>query len=592
MGLFAELKRRNVVRVAILYAIASWAILEAAEVIFGMLQLPAWAGRLILALIVLGFPVVLAVSWIYEITPEGLRKARDVPRHRSITALTARRLNFAIGIAAAIAIFGIVADRLIPERAAPAQATSAAGPPPVAAVSATAERSIAVLPFSDMSEAKDQQYFADGLSEELINLLARIELLRVIGRTSSFQFRGRDEDLRTIGAALDVAHLLQGSVRRSGRDLRITAQLIRADDGSQLWSGTYDRPLEDIFRLQDEIAADVVGALKLRLVEPAAHSGPQRRYSEAYNQYLQGRFQLERRTQESLAAAQAHFQSAIETDPGDALAWVGLAEAYASQTAYTGQFPPEDGLRLAREAATRALVIDPGLATAHAALGWIEYLHDWDWAAADARFSRALQLAPGDAQLLVRAATLDFTLGRYLRAAERQEQAIARDPLRARWHYSLALTRLAQGRNRDAEAGARRALSLDPAMAGGPLLLAESLLLQRRFDDAEQALSGEPDAFWKAFGRALVEHAQGRRREADAALEELKQAHGDFGPFQVAEVHAFRGQADLAFRWLDQAYRERDAGVIEMLASPLLRPLKSDPRFAAMARKRRLPLDS
>ena len=276
MSLFAELKRRNVVRVAVLYVIAAWVVLQVADVLFGMMKVPEWSGKLVLGLLALGFPIAMVFSWIYEITPEGLKKQHEDLRGQSITAATARRLNIAIGVAAAIAIIGIVVDRLVPERAAPAaettQASAVGTTPGSTATSAPAEEvpSIAVLPFADLSQAKDQEYFADGLSEELLNLLEQVEELRVIGRTSSFQFKGKNEDLRAIGETLDVAHILEGSVRKSGDKLRITAQLIRAIDGSHLWSQSYDRKLDDVFAMQDEIAAAVVGALKLRLIAGGA----------------------------------------------------------------------------------------------------------------------------------------------------------------------------------------------------------------------------------------------------------------------------------------------------------------------------------
>ncbi len=269
MSIFAELKRRNVVRVSVLYGLAAWLILQVADVLVPALGLPDWVMRFVALLLILGFPLVFIFSWVYELTPEGLKKQHEVDLNQSITHETGRKINYLIGALAVLAIAVVVLERFVPRTAPDAAATGAA---PVAAPAQApvqaASPSIAVLPFADMSAGKDQEYFADGLSEELLNLLAKLPELRVIGRTSSFQFKGRNEDLRVIGEKLNVAHILEGSVRKSGEKVRITAQLIKATDGSHLWSETYDRTLDDIFVVQDEIAGEVVKALE---ADPARH---------------------------------------------------------------------------------------------------------------------------------------------------------------------------------------------------------------------------------------------------------------------------------------------------------------------------------
>lgn len=587
MSLFAELKRRNVVRIAVLYIAASWATLRAASVLFGILDVPPWAGKLVLALLVLGFPVVLVLSWIYEITPEGFRKVERPPGGEAAAATTRRKLDIAIGLLATVAIVTIAVDRLMPERAAPV-----AAPEPVAQMPAVVTgdaRSIAVLPFMDMSESRDQEYFADGLSEELMTALARIEDLRVIGRTSSFQYKGRHEDLRAIGESLGVAHLLEGSVRKAGKHLRITAQLIRAADGSQLWSEIYDRNVDDIFALQDEIAAAVAGALKVRLTVSNPAAAPARRDIEAYNRYLQGRFQLELRTRDALDLALAHFQAAVELDPRDALAWVGLSETYTSRASYTVQMPLDEGYRLGRAAAERALALDPALAHAHAALGYIQAVYDWNWPAADASLDRAVQLAPRNPDILMKAALQDQTMGRFERSIARYRQAIELDPLRAGLRYNLARVYLVLGQNRDAEALARHVIEMMPSGGGLYVMLAETLLAQGKMDDAASVIAHESDPLWKLYGEALIGFARGRRTEADAALNALVAGYGTVAAYQIGEIYAFRGERETALTWLERAFKQRDGGLTEILTSRHFGLLKSDPHYRALLMRLGLP---
>lgn len=587
MSLFAELKRRNVARIAVLYVVTSWAILRSAGVLFGVLDVPTWAGKLVLVLLVLGFPVALVLSWIYEITPDGLRRFEGAQASGSAAAATRRKLDIAIGVLAAIAIGTIAVDRLMPERAVPVAVPAPAAP---AQDRVTADaRSIAVLPFMDMSQSRDQEYFADGLSEELMTVLARIEDLRVVGRTSSFQYKGRDEDLRAIGESLGVAHLLEGSVRKSGDSLRITAQLIRAADGSQLWSEIYDRKVDDIFVLQDEIAAAVAGALKVRLAVPGPAGTRAERDIEAYTRYLQGRYQLELRSRESLDLALAHFKAAIELEPRDALAWVGLSETYTSRASYTSQLSLDEGYRLGREAVERALALDPALAHAHAALGYIQAVYDWNWPAADASIERAIQLAPRDPDILMKAALQDQTMGRFERSIARYRQAIGFDPLRAALSYNLSRVYLVRGQDRDAEALARRVIGMMPSGAGLYVLLAETLLAQGRADEAAGVIAHESDPLWKSYGEAMIEFARGRQAPADAAIEALVAGYGTVAAYQISEVYAFRGERDEAFTWLERAFRQRDGGLAEMLTSRHVALLKSDPRYRAMLARLGLP---
>jgi TolB-like protein/Flp pilus assembly protein TadD len=451
------------------------------------------------------------------------------------------------------------------------------------------EKSIAVLPFADMSAGKDQEYFADGLSEELLNLLAKLPELRVIGRTSSFQFKGRNEDLRIIGEKLNVANILEGSVRKSGQKVRITVQLIRAADGSHLWSETYDRTIDDIFAVQDDIAGEVVKALKLTLLGTTLTTRSTPQNSEAYNLALQGRFFLERKGQKDLERAVDYFRRSRERDPGYAPAWAGLSQAYARQVD-GGQLPAADGYQQAREAAEKALALDPQLAEAHLAMGWIQVTYDWDWAAADASFRRALELEPGSAEALRNASYQADILGRSNEAIDLANKSIERDPLRPNSYNNLALILQAVNRDAEAEAAVRRALELDPGGAQRHYGIGRALILQGKKDAALREMQQETDEFWRLSGLPLAFHALGRRGESDAALAALKSKYAGEGAKQIAEVHAFRGEVDLAFEWLERAYSQRDGGITEIKGDRFLRGLAGDPRYKAFLKKLKLPV--
>jgi len=410
----------------------------------------------------------------------------------------------------------------------------------------------------------------------------------VIGRTSSFQFKGRNEDLRVIGEKLNVAHILEGSVRKSGEKVRITAQLIRAADGSHLWSETYDRTLDDIFVVQDDIAGEVVKALKVTLLGTALTTRSKPQDSEAYNLALQGRFFVERRGQKDLGRAVEYFRQARERDPSYAPAWAGLSEAYARQ-ADLGHVLAADGYRQAREAAEKALALDPQLVDAHLAMGSIHQVYDWDWAGADASFRRALDLEPGNAQALRLASQPASTLGNWSEAIDLASKAVERDPLRPASYNNLAATLLAVNRDTEAEAAVRRALELDPGGASWHYGIGRALLLQGKTDAALQETQQETEEVWRLSGLPLVLHALGRRGESDAALAALKEKYADVAAFQIAEVHAFRGEADLAFEWLERAYAQRDGGLVDIKGDRFLRGLAGDPRYKAFLRKLKLP---
>jgi eukaryotic-like serine/threonine-protein kinase len=529
-----------------------------------------------------------------ELRAELKRMTRDSvsPRVSSTPGVApVRRSRHGLRAGLAISVFiaiGVVAWILVARPwLTPAKVTARAtrGSAPLAGEAA----SIAVLAFADMSQAKDQEYFSDGLSEELLDVLARVPQLRVIGRTSSFQFKGKHEDLRFIGEKLGVDHLLEGSVRKEGNRVRIVAQLIRASDGSHLWSETYDRALDDVFKVQDEIADAVAQALKVKLLagRPAERNVPANR--EAHNLYLEGRYFDERRTKNDYEKAIVSFKRALAADPAFAPAWAGLAWVYARQ-AGLGVIPAESGSRQAREAAQRAIALDPQLIEAHTAMAYILTGYDWDWAAADAEVREALALEPENPDTLISAGIMARTLGRFDEAIGFYRQAIGRDPLRAAAHNNLGLALYNAGRLPEAEAAFRKLLDLSPGFAGAQFHLGRVLLTRGQPEAALDAFRKESSEAWRLIGLPIGYQALGRKAESDAALSELTHELAGEWAYQIAEVHAFRGEIDEAFAWLDRAYAQRDGGLSEIKGDPLLKNLEADPRHKAFLRKMKLPV--
>jgi TolB-like protein/Flp pilus assembly protein TadD len=449
--------------------------------------------------------------------------------------------------------------------------------------------SIAVLPFRDMSPGRDQEYFADGLAEELLNSLAQIPGLQVAARTSAFAFKGKDDDLRTIARKLGVGTILEGSVRKEGSRVRISTQLIDAADGFHLWSDVYDKQLDDIFAVQQDIAGQVAAALKVTLLAGRA-SEPASRNVEAYNAYLQGRFFYARRTREDLEKATRHFQRAIELDPAYAPAWSGLANVH-SRRALSFHLPVAEAYGKARREAERALALDPNQAEAHAAMGWIKRSYDWDWSGADASFRRALELEPGNSTAVRGAGLLAFTQGRLDEAVGLARRAAELDPLNPGVHFNLGVYAYYAGRHGDAFASFERVLELNPDAPNTRSFLGRVYLAQSRPAEALAEMEKETDPFRRVFGQALAYHSLGRKQEADAALARLIEEYQTVAAFPIAEAQAFLGKTDQAFRWLERAYRQRDAGLTEIKGDPLLESVERDPRYVTLLKRMRLPVD-
>jgi len=586
MSFFEELKRRNVGKVAILYVVASWLLLQVADVCVSLLGLPAWVGKAVFLFLALGFPLALIFSWAYEMTPEGLKREIDVDRDQAITSMTGSRINVLIVVMLALAIAAVIVDRLIPESTPVAQTAfidevgetvPVSAQPPVNEESPAApEHSIAVLPFVNMSSDQEQEYFSDGLSEELLNLLAKVPELRVAARTSSFSLKGKELQISEVGEILNVAHVLEGSVRRSGNRVRITAQLIHADDGYHMWSETYDRTLEDIFAIQDEIANEVVAQLKVELL--GATPTVEETDPEAYTLVLQARHLGYLGTEEGWRQAEALYDQALVIDPDYAAAWTGLASTYISQ-ANKSERSFAEGYFLAREAATRALVIDPDYAAAHAQLGIIADLYDRDPAAAARHIGHALALDPTDPDIRKAAANFAASLGRVDEAIELLSYAINRDPVNAAAHRSLALCYVYARQFDRAIASFRTALVLSPGAIGSYGLLGRAILLNGD-PVAALAVVEQEHSDWILIELPVVYFALGQMDRSDAVLAELKDKYEQEAAVNIAAIHAYRDEPDEAFGWLDKAVASNDPGLSEIVGEPLFSKLYDDPRWS------------
>jgi len=584
--LFEQLKQRNVFRVAALYLVVCWLILEPVHVVFHMLDLPIWANRLVVMIMAVGFPAAVIFAWVYEITPEGLKPTAEVPHGQSIRRLTGRRLDMAIIAVLVMALGYFVLDKFwVSKRVASEVTTNVAAR---SQTSAVLEKSIAVLPFVDMSEKRNQEYFADGMAEEILDLLAKIPGITVIGSTSSFQFKGKNADLRAIGMQLNAGHVLEGSVRNSGDQVRITAQLIDTRTGAHEWSETYDRHIGDVLKLEDAIAAAVVRGLQLTIAPEELNSRAIVKSAEAYDLYLRGRHAMDRVDSEGLDEAVTLFQRAIDRAPTFADAAAELSRTYSLQV-QAGSLTPRIGFEQARRAAMDALKLDPKNVQAHVSMAWVHAMYDWDWGGVERELQQAAILAAGNVDVLQGQSALSFIHGRLDDALRQIKAALAQDPLNADLLVALSNIQEARGNLREAEQAMRRALEVHPAYAYGHYNLAILSLERGDLDGALREAQQETVADGKQQGLALVYYALGRKSDADVALAALIKEQAAGSPLGIAEVYAFRRQSDEAMHWLERAYAQKDAYLFMIKRDWLMKSLEGDPRYQAFLRRMNLP---
>jgi serine/threonine-protein kinase len=560
---FAELKRRNVYKVAVAYAIVGWLLVQIATQVFPFFEIPNWAVRLVVLVIIIGFPIALIIAWAFELTPEGLKRTEGLEARS--TSSRSRAWIYVALIAGTLSVALFFLGRFTAPKPAPETTTI---------------KSIAVLPFVDMSQAKDQEYFCDGISEEILDALAKVEGLRVVARTSSFAFKSKNADVNEIAQKLNVRNVLEGSLRREGNRIRITAQLIDAHDGFHLWSETYERELQGVFSVQDEITRAIVNALKIKL----AVSLPLRNQpnTEAHDLDLKGRYFLNKR---EVKKAIDYFHEALAKDANDAVAYAGLAEAYT-----LGPLAPREAMPKAKEAVLHALAIDDGLSEAHTSLAYVTCFYDWDWPAAEREFKRAIELNPNNADA-------HHWYSHYLLGQQRIEESLTQSKralelspfdvlmtIHMAWHYLYA-------RQYDqAFDQVGKAMEMDKKFwrPWYGLILEQ----QRKYPEAIGQFQKDLEAAGggSSSTKANLAHAyamSGNREAAQKIIAELQEdAKSKYvSSFDIAVVQAGLGDKDQAFVWLEKAYEERPSALVYLQVEPRFDNLRSDPRFTELARR-------
>jgi adenylate cyclase len=537
----------------------------------------------------LGLPLVIVFAWAFELTPEGIKRESEVDRSQSIATETGRKLDYSIIAVLVLALgyfaydkFFVAADR---EAALVEAATQAAVERSEEPVEEQIDRSIAVLPFADMSPNQDQEYFTDGLSEELLNLLAKIPELKVASRSSSFQFKDKGVDILEAARQLNVAHVLEGSVRKDGNQLRITAQLIKAEDGFHLWSETYDRELKSVFAIQDEISRAVVDALKVTLLGAAPKA--KETNPEAYANFLHGRYFYNLRDEENFEKAVTAYQTALATDPDYAPALAGLSQVYGEQADF-GYINSIEGMVLARSMAERAISLDPGSAEAWSSLSRIRWGYDWDWDGALEADQKAISLEPGNVNVITQSARLASTFGHLDEAIKLNQKAIELDPLSLRPISNLGLTLKEAGRLEEAETAYRRLLALNPSYAGVRQALARILITKNQPEAALAEAQLEPAIIWRSYSLAMAYAISDDQKMATESLEQFINDYGSVGAYQVGDIYALSGENDLAFEWLERAHAQRDGGMTGLLTDESLVSLHSDTRWEPLVEKMNL----
>jgi len=587
---FAELKRRNVYKVAVAYAVIAWLLIQVATQVFPFFEIPNWAVRLVVLVLIAGFPVALVFSWAFEITPEGIVRETDVEPGKSITHHTGKKV-VAITIVLAIVASGLLAFRLFGPKLVASRHD--ASPARTEVATAIPEKSIAVLPFDSLSEDKSNAYFAEGVQDEILTRLAKVADLKVISRTSTQHLKSVPNDLPQIAKQLGVAHVLEGSVQKANDQIRVNVQLINALTDTHLWAETFDRKLTDIFAVESEIAKTITDTLQAKLSGSEQHAIAARptENTEAHQLYLKGRFFWNKRTANDLKKSIEYFEQAIAADPNYALAYAGIADAYVWLPGYTAG-TPQDCYPKAKAAATKALQLDDTLAEAHTTLALAIWLYDFDASQAIKEFQRAIELNPNYAIAHQQYGNNTLSaLGRFDDAIVEGKRAVELDPLSLVINTDMGSDYYYARRYDEAIAQLHKTLEMDPGFYIAHLVLGQILDAKGARDAAivecekARALNDDPSVLGVL---ARAHGLSGNKMEAEKILDHLKELSKEryVAAYSFALVYLGLGDKPEALRWLEQSYQDRagsDIGFIRV--DPLLDPLRGDPRFEALAEK-------
>ncbi|HKJ46398.1 MAG TPA: tetratricopeptide repeat protein [Balneolales bacterium] len=587
--LIQELKRRNVFKVAGVYAVASWVLIQIAATIFPFFKIPDWGVRLVVGLVILGFPIALILAWAFEMTPDGVKRTGEVPEEHSITTSTGKKLNNLFMIILILAVSVLSYKQFFEKQ--PVSAHDNNRQSEMDSLKDQA-KSIAVLPFSNDSGDPKQRYFSDGLSENLIIALSQYPKLTVIGRNSSFQLRNTKLDSKQIGNKLNVGTLLEGSVSHEGNEVRIRAELVSADNGRTIWSDYYDRPYKNLFNLQDDITKAVTKALKTKLLGnlhsnkiAAQTDRPPSGSLVAYNAYLEGNFYFNHFSQDSWRKAISYYRKAISVDPKYAAAYAKLSAAWQSLGAgFLGGSERQKAYQKAGTAVDTALVLNPNLAVAYMAHGSL-LLDLMNWQGARRAIQRAVSLAPSNPSAKGLLAVTSATLGNITKALQYGQEAVAANPLDARIYYNLSEYYTSLGQFSKAEKTINRAIAMQP---GATAINTQLTIVQIFLGNDKAALTAarkEPAPAWRSYALALAYTANGEKKQANQALQKMISKYADLATYQIAEVYAYRQQPDKAFKWLNRAWQQKDPGLTGLLWDPFMLRYKNDPRFISFCNK-------
>jgi serine/threonine-protein kinase len=567
---FAELKRRNVYRAAAAYGVVGWLLVQIATQVFPFFDIPNWAIRMVIVALMLGFPVALIVAWIYELTPEGLQRADDVPPGKSISRTFGRKIDFAI-IGVLLAVIAFMAwQHWRPSKSGPGSELPA--------------KSIAILPFLDLSQSRDQEYLSDGITEQIIDSLAHLHDLFVVARTTAFSFKNKSGDIRDIGRQLQVTHVLEGSVRRGNGKVRIAAQLINVTTGFHVWSETYDSSEQDILSLQTDVAKKVASALQLQLhlAESTQLAKALTNDPEAYDLYLRGRYLLNKRTDDSIQKALGLFQEAVAKDGQFALGRVGVADSYIL-LAKIGAMRGQEAASLAWPEITAALATDSQLAEAYVSRAILLTDFDWNWPKAEADFRKALALNPNSAAAHHWYARHLEQMGRTAEALGEIASALKNDPLSPTIRVAKAKILFDAHRYREALDSCKAALDLEPGFASAYQVLAEAYAHLGEQPNAIQAATKYVElsqgSGWALLELAYVYAVGGDRVESDRIVNQVTARSGEFSAYDMATIRSAWHDPDGAMPWLEKAIAAHSVDVILIRVDPRLDNVRSDPRF-------------
>ena len=567
---FAELRRRNVYRVLVAYGVASWLLIQIATQVFPFFEIPNWVVRMVVVLLLCGCPLALLLAWAYEITPQGLKRTDEVDPGKSIRRSTGRVLDFVI-----IGVLLLVIGVLIFQRFVPLQASSPTDVP---------AKSIAVLPFVDLSQQKDQEYFSDGISEQIISALARIHGLFVVARTSAFAFKGKTEDIREMGRLLHVRHVLEGSVSRGPGRVRVDARLIDVTNGYQLWSEMYDSSEQDFLLLQNDLAQKVASALQieLQLTETKQLGKAPTNDTEAYDLYLRGRYFLNKRTMDSIRKGQALFEQAVAKDPRFAQGHAGIADSYIG-LAKIGAITPGEAEARAWSEVSSALEIDGSLVEGLVSRGILLTDFEWNWPAGEADYRHALELDPNSALGHLWYARNLAQVGRLDEALQEIGAAQRQDPLAPIIRVYRAKILCTGHRYDRAIEQSQAAIDLEPDFAPAYSLLAQALTLKGQFAEAMEAVKKYVElsnhSGWARLEMAYTDAAAGKKDEADGIVQDVMADAGEFSPYDMATICAASHDDPGALRWLEKAIEQHSVDVVWIRVDPRLDNVRSDPQF-------------